>query len=449
MKLLKKISIFLIGIMLLGCLSGCGNPASKVQGQIALGNKYTEQGDYEKAIEAYEKALELDKYSIPGYKGLVVAMVENKSPEPEINEVLEVSTEIIFELSNREEGLTEKQQEELEDFYITVLPILPGDNSIVMDWVGIGSIVLGPDSPLEDLYEDLKQQEGETAEGETSEDAETAEDSTEETDGAEEETTEESQEEELTEEERQHQELVANTMTQAQQYIENGDWNALWELVESEEAQDVFEPSTNKAVEVVYIPEGGNTGFGIAYYMPKCNEWLAESADFGVVTKPVRMNELNWKYGWYIGNFVDGVREGEGTWYDYYIEKFEDGSYLENTYSYSGQWSADLPNGTGDWNACWSANESAGSAISENQVSAQVTAENGLFSGTFPIDINIYGMVWSKTYSMTDGMVDVMSYEIDDLMWEDVVMLLELNGEYFPVILTKDAWGSQVAELNW
>ena len=106
--------ILLIATAMAFGLAGCSAEA-KVERQLELGASSMETGDYDKAIEAYEEVVSLDKYEIEGYKGLVIAMDADERGNEEIIQVVKDATTAISEIKESEEGLSEEDKAVAKD----------------------------------------------------------------------------------------------------------------------------------------------------------------------------------------------------------------------------------------------------------------------------------------------------------------------------------------------
>lgn len=169
----------------------------------------------------------------------------------------------------------------------------------------------------------------------------------------------------------------SKTMEAAIAAIEADDAQALSELQESDAGKALAE-MIGDAGSYIYIPEGSKTGKGIGYYSFEgcdCNQW-------------------------YYGDYKDGVREGDGTWYFVNINT-EDGNLYKEVYT--GQWSADKPNGTGHQYIA------SGETVHTDQ---DFTVKDGLFYGTYQINDTLEdGTAVTGSYTLTDGKYQTISDE--------------------------------------
>lgn len=169
----------------------------------------------------------------------------------------------------------------------------------------------------------------------------------------------------------------SKTMEAAITAIEADDAQALNELQESD-AGKALAKKIGDVGSYIYIPEGSKTGKGIGYYSFEgcdCNEW-------------------------YYGDYKDGVREGNGTWY-FVNSNTDDGNLYKEVYT--GQWSADKPNGTGHQYIA------SGDTVHTDQ---DFTVKDGLFYGTYQITDTLEdGTQVTGSYTLTDGKYQTISDE--------------------------------------
>lgn len=169
----------------------------------------------------------------------------------------------------------------------------------------------------------------------------------------------------------------SKTMEAAITAIEADDAQALNDLQESDAGIALAE-MIGDAGSYVYIPEGGTTGKGIGYYSFEgcdCDEW-------------------------YYGDYKDGVREGNGTWY-FVSNDMGDGNLYKEVYT--GEWSGDKPNGTGHQYIA------SGDTVHTDQ---DFTVKDGLFYGTYQITDTLEdGTQVSGSYTLTDGKYQTISDE--------------------------------------
>lgn len=169
----------------------------------------------------------------------------------------------------------------------------------------------------------------------------------------------------------------SKTMEAAITAIEADDAQALNDLQESDAGIALAE-MIGDVGSYIYIPEGGTTGKGIGYYSFEgcdCDEW-------------------------YYGDYKDGVREGNGTWY-FVSNDMGDGNLYKEVYT--GEWSGDKPNGTGHQYIA------SGDTVHTDQ---DFTVKDGLFYGTYQITDTLEdGTQVSGSYTLTDGKYQTISDE--------------------------------------
>lgn len=102
MRKLKSLLAMVMVLVMSLSLAACGSKEEKLEAQIKLGVKYMDKGEYSKAVSAFEKAIDIDEYSITAYEGLVVAMIAEYS-EKESD---------VYESSNTEAGSTTAKPKE-------------------------------------------------------------------------------------------------------------------------------------------------------------------------------------------------------------------------------------------------------------------------------------------------------------------------------------------------
>lgn len=167
------------------------------------------------------------------------------------------------------------------------------------------------------------------------------------------------------------------TMEAAIAAIEADDAQALNELQESDAGKALAEMIGDEG-SYIYIAEGGKTGKGIGYYSfagCECNEW-------------------------YYGDYKDGIREGNGIWY-YVNPNMGNGALYKEVYT--GQWSADKPNGTGHQYIA------SGDTVHKDQ---DYTVKDGLFYGTYQINDTLEdGTPVTGSYTLNDGKYQTISDE--------------------------------------
>ena len=78
-KIMKK--YLLCALFMLFCAAGCSkSPEEMISEQLSLGNKYLAEGNYEEAIVAFEKVIELDPKAMEAYTGIVNIYAKENNP---------------------------------------------------------------------------------------------------------------------------------------------------------------------------------------------------------------------------------------------------------------------------------------------------------------------------------------------------------------------------------
>lgn len=352
------ISLCLIAALALG-MTACGKEA-KIEKKLTLGQVSMDAGDYLAAITAYEEVISLDKYEIAGYEGLVNAMVKDNRDSEEIKAIIKEVTVVLEELKKTETGIPEEKKAEAENFYVQASTVFSENADEELEILKSGVDVLGEDSQLADTYE-TKAEEliDHYLEGNNLEEAKQQAEQLAQTIPSNSEN--ETLVEEVTEKAEAEQALVDILLT-AHGYIEKKSWRSLAYFSESEELA-IIKEKIGDVGNYTYIFGGGTTGLGIGYYsMEGC------SCD-----------------QWYVGNYVDGIRSGNGGWY--WAKK--DGSDLI-VEIYEGNWENDIPNGNGHLYI------KDGNGVYQDD---DVIVKNGLLHGTFT---RVSGQ-YSDSYEAIDG----------------------------------------------
>ena len=73
LKRIGVVAVATVAIVICGYVVYSHLPFVKVNKAIAAGDKYTENADYQSAIESYQKALDIDKESVTAYSNLAGA----------------------------------------------------------------------------------------------------------------------------------------------------------------------------------------------------------------------------------------------------------------------------------------------------------------------------------------------------------------------------------------
>lgn len=193
------------------------------------------------------------------------------------------------------------------------------------------------------------------------------------------------------------------TMEAAKEAIEADDAAALDKLQESQEGQALVELAKETG-SYIYLPEGGDTGTGIGFYTfdgCDCDQW-------------------------YYGDYKEGKREGEGTWY-YASSHTEDKSLYKEVYT--GQWSGDAPNGKGHQLVV------LGDTVDTDQ---DFKVKNGLFYGTYKIKDTLedgtkvsgkYKLKKGKYVTISDEELEANNFVVPDQPHLAIAFLYNKEGE--------------------
>ena len=146
--------ILLIATAMAFGLAGCSAEA-KVERQLELGASSMETGDYDKAIEAYEEVVSLDKYEIEGYKGLVIAMDADERGNEEIIQVVKDATTAISEIKESEEGLSEEDKAAAKDLYVVAVEAVDSNTDDQVTVLENAVEVIGEDGMLPDDFKGM------------------------------------------------------------------------------------------------------------------------------------------------------------------------------------------------------------------------------------------------------------------------------------------------------
>ena len=394
----KKANKFMVLGLTLAMTVGmmaCGTEA-KVAKQLTLGGESLIEGDYLAAIDAYEAAIDLDKYEISAYTGLVTALAGDQRDSEEIKAVVEEVSVVLAELNDSKEGITDDKKEAAEGFYNLAANAVSTDLNEQVEVLKMAVDVLGEDSSVATTYEEkAKELVDHYLAGNNLEEAKQFADELAETIPSN--TENEELAEEVTQKAEAEQALVDILMI-AHGHIEAKDWQALADFSGSEELA-IIKEKVGDVGNYTYVFGGGTTGLGIGYYSMEgcdCDEW-------------------------YVGEYVDGLRSGNGGWY--WAKTSDDGLYLD---IYEGAWLDDAPNGEGHVYI-----ENSGTVIRD----MTTNFKNGLCNGTFTetgID-DEDGYEYTYEYQIADG--KYVEIEVKDWLKDKVP---EEKYAYYVVYRTMD-----------
>lgn len=76
----RAVSVLAVMLVVFGLVTGCGKSVEKqIAEQLELGNKYLTEADYEQAIVAFNKVIQLDEKNTIAYVGLMEAYLKNRN----------------------------------------------------------------------------------------------------------------------------------------------------------------------------------------------------------------------------------------------------------------------------------------------------------------------------------------------------------------------------------
>ena len=185
----------------------------------------------------------------------------------------------------------------------------------------------------------------------------------------------------LIEEKRAMAELIDSVMTQAMELLSSKDYDGMYELDGSDDADAVAETIDDY---MIYTSDGeidnSYTGTAVAIYVFD-----------------------NSGYVFYYGGYENGIRTGTGT---YFMKDASDGHYD----LYEGEWANDMPNGEGTYSSMW---QPYGNSTLDKVVTGNYTegCENGNMSGT----ITYEGVTYSGTWTAENGSAPDISSSYSDL----------------------------------
>ena len=363
-KRTNKIMILgLVFVMAVGMMA-CGK-GGKMDKILSLGAENLMSGDYLAAIDTYREAINFDKYELSAYIGLISALVGDQRDSEEIIDVVEEATDAMVELKESNKGMTDDQKASTESFYTFAAGVFAGDYEDEVAVLEKGVEVVGEESTLAETYEEkVKEAIDYYLSGNNLEEAKGFADQLVATVPSKSENVELAEE---VEEKAESEQGLVDILMIAYDQILLSDWQALADFSESEEIEALKE-KIGDVGNYTYIFGGGTTGMGIGYYSMEgctCDEW-------------------------YVGEYVDGNRCGEGGWY--WAVNNTDGLYLE---TYYGAWAEDMPNGDGHRYV-----ERCGEVL----LNENVTLKNGLYNGTFTVNATASdGYEYTLTYEVVDG----------------------------------------------
>ena len=376
----KFVCAIIMTVILMAYLTGCGLD-SKVNAYLEQGEECLANKDYSGAMEAYQAAIDLDMQSVKAHLGLLQSMIQAQSSYAELYSVITDTINVSKELAASEEGLTEEQEKDLQDYYRLAADTMESDDmNVSMEILETGIHIFGPDSAVANDYKDnVRQLVDHYLEGnnfsKAGEYASILErvlpnDDTSKSTAAE------------VQERQNAEQAYVDVLLRAVDLIEASDWQGLADLEETEDALALAE-KIGDVGNYSYMFDGGSDGMSIGYYSMEgceCNEW-------------------------YYGSMTNGQRDGDGGWY--WASNHTKGLYIDN---YVGQWANDMPNGAGHRYV-----NSYGTVVKDDDI----TVKDGLLHGTFThVFTRDNGESYESTYTVIDGVYQEV--EVEDWLKEKI-----------------------------
>ena len=187
------------------------------------------------------------------------------------------------------------------------------------------------------------------------------------------------------------------------EYMSVEDYDSMFDVDGSEDADTVRDILVEQEkTSYIYIPDadGTYTGTGAGIYLFE-----------------------NGGYYFYYGDFVDGIREGDGS-----IFMKQDGEYK---YIFTGEWKNDAPNGAGN---LYSESEKGTANYSGELI-------DGLWNGYVNKILETYNGTWNLSFDAVNGIPDEISEK------EGYYRVASRNGEEYAVELSRQLFSSSVYEL--
>ncbi len=312
----KRILIFLLTVITMFSVMGCSSPglSEEVIDCIELGAEYLGNGEYEKAIQAYEEAIDLNEYAWEAHTGLITAMVKAERPQEEIVE--RVSLSMVATKEKAESGLKSDEIEEIEELYETVLEVAEGNDVLELEILITTNDVL-EDNPFEDDY--VKKLEEMVDVYINLNDYDTAQEMIDRLEEAGKVDVADELQQKLDDQKAESEKYV-EILTELAEWVKTGDDMILLSMMEDES--------------FIELKSSLGDGENVAYLIDDMN-----STCYGEV---IALYNIGGTYYWYLGQMDNGVRSGYGIWHCSYYE----GEYIY-LYRYEGQWQNDKPNGEG------------------------------------------------------------------------------------------------------
>ena len=137
-------------------------PEKRLEHQLELGNRYLEEADYDSALVAFDKAIEIDKKSIKAYAGGIAARKEMDDTE-QLQEFYEKTLDVMEDL---DEDILEDNEDDVIDIYCDAGTVYEEEPEKAMDALESGYKLMDKDKHI---YKALTKEYGETADAKTEE----------------------------------------------------------------------------------------------------------------------------------------------------------------------------------------------------------------------------------------------------------------------------------------
>ena len=131
-------------------------PEKRLEKQLELGDRYLEEEDYDSAIAAFDKAIEIDKKCIPAYAGGITARMEKGDPET-LQGFYEKTLDV---LEDADEDVLEENEDDVIEIYCEASDVYVEEPEKAMDAMESGYELLDEDKHI---YEALTREYDETA----------------------------------------------------------------------------------------------------------------------------------------------------------------------------------------------------------------------------------------------------------------------------------------------
>ncbi|MGN0413417.1 MAG: hypothetical protein ACI4FV_10315, partial [Lachnospiraceae bacterium] len=116
-------------------------PEKRLEHQLELGNRYLEEADYDSALAAFDKAIEIDKKSIKAYAGGIAARKELDDTE-QLQEFYEKTLDVMEDL---DEDILEDNEDDVIDIYCDAGTVYEEEPEKAMDALESGYKLMDKD----------------------------------------------------------------------------------------------------------------------------------------------------------------------------------------------------------------------------------------------------------------------------------------------------------------